>query len=72
MTPVAADPDTRERAEMWANFFWACKLGTVLRAADQSIWQKWDKFSWRTIGAASEYSAESIAWPVDVLLEGIE
>jgi len=57
---------------MWQNFFWACKLGTVLRAADESIWQKRGKYTWQTVGAGSEFSADSIAWPADVLLEGIE
>lgn len=65
------DDQVKERSEMWANFFWACKLGTVLRAADATIWQKRGTFQWQAIGASSDYSAESIAWPVDVLAEGI-
>ena len=57
---------------MWQNFYYACKLGTVLCAADQSIWQKVGKFDWRTIGASDNYSPDSIPWPASVLLDGIE
>jgi hypothetical protein len=56
---------------MWQNFFWACKLGTVLRAADTIIWQKRDRYAWVRMGQPGDYSASSIAWPARVLLEGI-
>ena len=55
---------------MWQNFYWACKLGTVLLAADERLWRKVGKFAWQTTGASSEYSADSIEWPVQVLLDG--
>lgn len=61
-----------EREDMWQNFFWACALGTVVRAADGKVWQKRGKSSWQAIGASSEYSASSIAWPAEVLMGGIE
>ena len=63
---------TSDRHDMWQNFFYACKLGTVVAAADKSIWQKVGKFSWKTMGADSDYSADSIPWPASVLLDGIE
>lgn len=63
--------EEKSRAEMWQNFLWACELGTVLQAADQSVWQKVSKFGYRTIGASSDYSADSIAWPVSILKAGI-
>lgn len=56
---------------MWQNFFWTCRLGTVVQAHDLKVWQKRGKFAWQMIGSATEYSADSIAWPVDVLLDGI-
>jgi hypothetical protein len=61
-----------ERAMMWQNFLWACKLGTVIQDHTSTVWQKRGKDMWQRVGASSDYSAESIAWPVDVLLEGIE
>lgn len=70
MAPLAA-PD-KERDEMWQNFFHACKLGTVVQAYDTIVWQKVSKFAWKMVGSASDYSADSIAWPADVLLDGIE
>ena len=56
---------------MWLNFFDRCKLGTVVQAADTIIWQKRGQRAWSRIGAPGDYDACSIAWPVDVLLEGI-
>lgn len=64
-------PERKERCEMWANFFWACKLGTVLQAADRVIWQKRGKFVWQMIGSNGEYSPDSIAWPAEIILEGV-
>jgi hypothetical protein len=61
-----------ERAVMWQNFFWACKLGAVLLAADNVVWQKKGKTVWQMTGSRGDYSAESISWPVTVLLDGIE
>lgn len=64
--------EDKKRHEMWQNFFHACKLGTVLQDHDTTVWQKRGKFTWQMVGAGSEYSADSIVWPADVLLEGIE
>lgn len=69
MTPVVSDPDTRAR--MWLNFFDACKLGAVVQAADTVIWQKVASRAWHRMGSSGDYDATSIAWPVDVLAEGI-
>ena len=57
--------------QMWLNFLRACKLGTVVEAEDTTVWQKRDKFIWVRVGSSNEYSAESIAWPVRVLKDGI-
>lgn len=56
---------------MWINFFWACKLGTVIQDHASDVWQKRSREVWQRIGSPSEYDAASIAWPVDVLAEGI-
>ena len=56
---------------MWLNFLNSCKLGTVLEAADTTVWQKRARYEWARVGAAGDYSADSIAWPVHVLREGI-
>lgn len=65
-------PVIEDRALMWINFFWACKLGTVIQDHDCTVWQKRSRDMWQMVGASSEYSSTSIAWPVDVLAEGIE
>lgn len=67
-----SNTEIRERLLMWQNFLNACKLGAVVEAADTGIWQKHGKFMWKRIGSAAEYSADSIACPVRVLLEGVE
>lgn len=56
---------------MWLNFLNHCKLTTVVQAADTIIWQKRGSYEWIRMGASGDYSPESIAWPVDVLLEGL-
>jgi hypothetical protein len=61
-----------ERDQMWQNFFWACKLGTVVWAVDTTVWQKISARVWKRVGSSGEYDSESISWPVDVLREGIE
>jgi hypothetical protein len=60
-----------DRQGMWVNFLNACKLGTVIEAADTIVWQKCDSWTWRRIGASGEYIPESISWPVQVLSNGI-
>jgi hypothetical protein len=60
----------KERREMWLNFLHHCELGSVVLAADLTIWQKRGKYMWQTVGRPGEYSAESIASPVRLLLEG--
>lgn len=61
-----------ERHEMWVNFFSSKPLGTVVLAEDQTVWQKCDQWCWKRVGAAGDYTPESIAWPVSVLLDGLE
>jgi hypothetical protein len=56
---------------MWLNFLDACRLGTVISAADTTVWQKVGSRAWHRVGAAGDYDACSISWPVDVLAEGI-
>jgi hypothetical protein len=63
--------DTSQLGLMWLNFLNSCKLGTVLEAADTTVWQKRARYEWARVGAAGDYSADSIAWPVHVLQEGI-
>lgn len=64
--------EQKSRHEMWQNFLWSMDLGTVLQAADATVWQKISKFAYRTIGASSDYSADSIVWPVSILKAGVE
>ena len=60
-----------ERAQMWTNFFNTKPLGTVVLAQDHTVWQKNDRWTWQRVGSKGEYMPESIAWPVDVLLDGM-
>jgi hypothetical protein len=64
--------EEKSRHEMWQNFLWHLDLGTVLQGRDDSVWQKVSKFAYRTIGASSDYSAESIPWPISILKAGVE
>lgn len=68
MSAVAVE----DRAVMWENFLWSCALGTVVQAADTTVWQKRDKYAWVRMGHAGDYNAQSIAWPVQVLSSGTE
>jgi hypothetical protein len=64
--------EQKSRHEMWQNFLWSMDLGTVLQGQDATVWQKVSKFAYRMIGSSSDYSADSIAWPVSILKAGVE
>lgn len=57
--------------DVWANFLWACDLGTVVRDKDGTIWQKRSVHGWARVGHEGDCTASSIAWPVSVLQGGI-
>ena len=61
-----------ERAVMWTNFLNSKPLGTVVLDEQGLSWQKTDRWTWQRVGAAGNYTPESIPWPVSTLLDGIE
>jgi hypothetical protein len=69
---MALSPAERARSSMWQNFLAACQLGAVVVAHDQVVWQKRAAGVWQRVGSASEYSPDSIAWPVQRIFEGVE
>jgi hypothetical protein len=59
-----------ERGVMWSNFLYSKPLGTVVQDPEGTVWQKRGKVVWQRVGAAGDYSPESIPWPVSTLLDG--
>jgi hypothetical protein len=59
-----------ERAVMWQNFLYSKPLGTVVIDEAGRVWQKLGNTVWQRVGAAGDYSPESIPWPVSTLMDG--